>query len=1571
MKKAHLRKRGRKDSGLSFGLPKAKRRKLFNDKKIEECADECIEFLRNYYVPQKESEEELNRLIKKAERIKNTQNKKSKSLDKLPSDLKDVKLESDKSDRIKLLNNSSIKEEYQLDNSRIDDDIDNILAEDQMLKDPLDEDDERDNLMAKIRNNKLALNTNLHGNNKQVISCIGPDVSSLDKFMQYKNKIAMEEKKKAESNNNKNIVRRSSTIAVSDINTVVNNEEGTPGPLQSNWDNKLFKLYTEYINIKKRRCDEIYENSLEENRSRYVAPVISSKHVSRMLVKPQKRWFGTCSMGSQCEMRTLMYETGQPFTGMIYHTPEEYDKVMKTKKKLLTRGCCYICIISATTLEWQKNNASNHKLEPIYTPFQHVHSQPGEYHRKYMIQHSMGYTDGILVPFRQFDVSQYRETLIETKLPSGKTVKLRGFEEKEELFFVNSSMDSKIPLVNPNFYSTIKVKELTTEFILREIFSIKELARDYIESIFERYRVIEFVDEAYYHSVIGFKSFDDKKKENGLLDNIFGEKPKGQTRNRGIKFEKPLPEEEESKFKGLPFNYIFTEDISVTESRIVDLADLFGYRQADDEGRLIYKYPGYRLHDLDVQYFNRELHEEAHTKYKKYHALHIRINVALCLLEILFKKNDLTYYDAVEVFDFLSNPHNDKKKNPSILQLKKTFTKIKGDGVRIFRKIDLFLKGHLKLIQLYCEKGILEDEWFEQVPKTKVRIPTETDEWRTYGELYNPRAEKYFEKEDERHVRYRVKLHEKPSPDVMIRDFYSKKNIDTSICFCDFKTTLKFIKSMSDDNIKSLWDRCNGFPHWRPDINKGYIKSLFESDNIREYIILITLLFRINKAYSSIDALLTNVKKAESRLYKLESEEEYVSEDDVEGVHKDIEYLRKQINEYKEVIYNLRLFASTHVDLSIYMCQTEQFKDSELKKTMKGLELTSAYDAYYPETNRLFHEGDLPDFSNRYSYVNFISDNWVNNGDNEWFYLAAKTMPKCCQSRKWIQKHNEACSKNDAYTNWVISCLTISLLGFYRECTKWPNFEDTLVITKFFNRMKQKENLEEFIKFQTEHGSIVMNALREYMFFVIKFNTPYLKVIKSYFTKWDEFESTTRKKMDMIRHLYNNRKEKGVTLWIINKMVDDVFFDDRKVYRRNPSKFANFMYDRFKDINAELSKKRGRKKKNTDPETTTIEEYQRRPDKLSDFLVTLVDDFVSRVDTKKDIVLNELENIGVSKKGIVLLKCCYLQFLSREQNRAIVTQLKQLTMRDYEIVYYFFHALKISTSILAIQTGYDVYLQQEEALREKYGISRYEEIPDATKAIVFSQCCQDKKTFDAQTHGVRFYGHEKVAYDKFTQKFLCCGKKSKNNSKKREKKQQNSGKGKSTRKQDKNRYNKKCKETEVVVLPILGHVVQFDNAREKPNPKSYTVCPNIKCGTITEFGLSMFGPNGFTCGKCDEEQRNKYEFPECSGKCGKIGVKMTKWSTIYMLDDCDTEDGPGTYTMKRYHFCADCSRKCIITKLNKTRGVNITNDHHTQSISYKESLALLGNAIRTDDFQKVMWSCATNVKRYVKTTNQF
>jgi hypothetical protein len=485
-------------------------------------------------------------------------------------------------------------------------------------------------------------------------------------------------------------------------------------------------------------------------------------------------------------------------------------------------------------------------------------------------------------------------------------------------------------------------------------------------------------------------------------------------------------------------------------------------------------------------------------------------------------------------------------------------------------------------------------------------------------------------------------------------------------------------------------------------------------------------------------------------------------------------------------------------------------------------------------------------------------------------------------------------------------------------------------------------------------------------------------------------------------------------LVLINKYIKDIFSNIRFVYRRNSSQFVDYILKLFKTMNSKLieieSKRLKNKEKNkirTFLETEdNILNLKKRPDKLKHHEIVIINDFVSRInnnrsidylkyenlvnnpknltktniakDTLNNIELEEnkknnekekenefikllnkkqklyefedLKYIGVSEKGIHLLRISYSQFLNGEQNRSIILILQRLKSKDYELIYYFFHKLKEHLSIGIVQTDYNIRKEQEKSLKRKYNIKDNEEIPDASRAICFSNCCKNIKTFTAQNEGIKYYGQQKIIYNLLSQSYVCNGKKSKN--KKKNLKNNSSLKiptikerKKKRAKQTKSRYDDRCDETPVVIIPGPGHIIKYDHGKEKSSTKSYTICPKHGCGSVTEFSMAYFGPNGFSCGVCDEDEKEQFNVPHCSGGCKTIRKSIKNWSVISMLDDGNN----GTDVIRKYHFCPTCSRKCMIQKTDSYYD-------QPQMITFQETKAMLGEPIKTNaEYETALW----------------
>ena len=1620
-----------------------------NSSKDVQIARECIDYFTSLDEEKDSKHTKIyDQVIKKAKRFLATIKKKSDAIEKLPDSLEECEplfLDSNSKSEI---NESSNSNSTAMDSSLDTPDKNEFCYDADYKISKSSSEGADDRLLSNIKELNKWRPT---APDTHVIPTCGPRCKDLKEFI-----VELDKLKKSKGKTQTDVMHADDSNS-SSIQSAI------PGPEQKNWcSDKLSDYYDRYMINKKKYLDSVYEQSTDENCSKHVSPIINREYVNKMLCKPVRPYFSICQMKGDCETRKLNHPSGS-FTGMVFVYPERYDQIMKTGKSYNKEGLCYLCILSHYTNCWADNNAS-HNAKKIELPFQFEHSKPGHYVKDCMIQQFMGYTDGITVPFRQFVTSDYIPITTEMLLPNGIKKEVPAFIEKSELVFRSSSRDLEIPKVDPYTFYVVDIKPITTKSLLRSIMN-KTLSKNSLKDIMKTYLSSDFIDKHFFYLITGEDLTLTFKGENqNMVDQIFGIPQVIRKRRRGVnvslnhnstKFVYDRP------FDGCPYDFVFSDEIKTTEDRLEDLSQLFGYQQSNSEGATIYRYPYVALYECDLyldmrrddpeiiedinerddefqqQYFKnlRENYVVGYNleEYRKYHALHLRINVTISLLEYIANTVGLTYTECIEISDYEKNPIHQNNMGKETLKdfnsKRKNFSKLDSVFSQLFNKLNLFLKGHLAILEFFSKTGPLTDEEMKVVPKTKTYVPEEIDEYRSFSEIYEPNIPEHYEKIDETHCESKAILCEKKAPGNVIIDFYKEKcGKDTDICFCDFEITRSFIQSIPVDEIPIIYESSHGFPHWNVSeivINEKIVTyaesgkyilseeyetktySLKELFNDKEIIgrvsIFVTLLWRIHNAYSCIQTLSTHIEEAKNDIKKLKHDKNNKKKD-----------LKQSIDEYTEIIYNIRLFASTHLELAQYICDNKIYLDEYLEKCNVeswGNGVTSQYQINYPDDIRFVHEGDQFDMSRYYSYVNFISNNRTEK--YTWYYLLAKTMPRCCQSRKWINKQINACKSNKSYSNWVIMCLRISLTGSYRKCTKWPDFKKLLFINKSIKHMMIDD--EYFYEFQENNENIVMNSIRENMFYCMKFNPSLLKITRKYFPKWDRFERLIHKKMDFVRNLINNNK----SLKQINNTIKDIFSGIRFVFRRNPSDFIRYILSIYKEINTRFdkSKKKNAKANSTSNDSTGDEpasEYldfcssmlfsneecifnsKGRPSKLPESRIELIDDFVSRMDPTEDINLKDLEYIGVSKMCINLIECAYILFLKDEQNKSVITVIERMKLDDYELSYYFFLSYRIHSSLIVMQTDYDIRKKQEQGIRSKYLLKDNEEIPDASGAIVFTNCCQTIKTFTVQKDGRKYFGHEKIHYDENRQAYTCVGKKNKNNSKKRRRSQM-MGSSRGSRsisvnnrrskngKDTKNRYEKKCNETEVIPIPGIGNIVEFDAMKEKPYPISHTICPNPNCGNVTEFNISMFGPNGFTCNKCDSYERIQLQMPLCDG-CKVVRRTTRSWTTVYLVDD-----GPyGTYQMKRFNFCSTCNRKCLgnvntskqeqydtemrnmsYNRLDKyeevydDKGLEMAMaytsvSYRLQPITFTECKALMGSAIETPtDVEKQLWKSWT------------
>lgn len=289
---------------------------------------------------------------------------------------------------------------------------------------------------------------------------------------------------------------------------------------------KYRQAYLEWVTNLKNRFDELYKaDSLDPNK-KSDPQEIDVQHVSFMLVEPVHP-FKPCIAGNNCTMLQLSADSSKTFVGMSYLSKQEFEAYLQIGPAAIPkqRTFCYLCLLSIYNYLVERNKCEGHSCKKIDFPFKHKISAVGGYRKSAMIVNSTGYTDGVNVPFRQFDYSDYVPTtvLIAIKINNGPDEeknfvkqKARAFREKSELLFLKGSSNLEIPSVNPYFDVYIDIEEqFTTEFLLRQMFSVPLNACAYISRV-----VALCSNEAA------------RKRADGIIRNLFGVETNIKTRRR-------------------------------------------------------------------------------------------------------------------------------------------------------------------------------------------------------------------------------------------------------------------------------------------------------------------------------------------------------------------------------------------------------------------------------------------------------------------------------------------------------------------------------------------------------------------------------------------------------------------------------------------------------------------------------------------------------------------------------------------------------------------------------------------------------------------------------------------------------------------------------------------------------------------------------------------------------------------------------------------------------------------------------------------------------------------------------
>ena len=1275
-----------------------------------------------------------------------------------------------------------------------------------------------------------------------------------------------------------------------------------------------------------------------------------------------------CILKEDCFLYTTMVhkECKKPHIGCTFLFPDQIRLLRLGKLNNIAPGVCYycMCIIIGVMFDRVASNgnqphpiklrkknddddgdftqededrvhydADRNEVTPeselrtfdgIIVPFTHPIEKPGGYKKEFVYHQGTGYTSEIVVPFRKVTTHQFDSVYIKQQWrdePDGplRSERLPTFREQSRLLFRLSSRDYDPQCIDPLVGMTYTVQPLTTESLLRHLHKEKDIVINAITSI------------------------------GGNVDYVF---PKHftvskQTRQRGIAilshssakqldaWEVRRNEQTKARFDGMPFDYVFTEDIAITQEHITDLLLTFGYMRCSetDTKKWIIEYPNFRMHNEDF------LPEEDLKFRARYHAMHLRINVAMALST------------AKKKIPGATSASGGRRTNANRLQ-----------------KLSCFIQGHYKLIAHFTKSietrdvFYLNDTTFSLIPGDEgtpdygcrpttliddlQNITMEVEEFRTYGELTAQESPLIIDPEDLAAVEVKAYNVTKDSPHTHIRRFLRSqreqsnfltelanltgvtiKDLCDRYLFHEFRTTVKWIKEMPPERQMGLWEHLDWCKRWCPfaDRVRAVLRERSEA---------------FHHSCSIFAAMLVRINVAEILLEEIDEE-------------------------HKEVRYMLHLYGQTHLNLAVYIENNSKMVDSALCKeqNLGGMNyekaLPTPYRVYYPGQYNFEFEGTVEDMSHLCSYITFISFNV--NDFGKWHYIMAKYLPKCCQKRTVDKKQDEACAENEDYYRHVCLMFYMSMMGLYRTSRNRPRFARRIAIHAYMNQLHQKS---EFMDFMLQNKYLFAAVIREHLLFQMCADIAFTIVVSIYFPRWGKFLETSQEAVDLVREMY----DKSGSFTGIEEQLETLIGNTQYVFRRNSNDFIGFILSRFNDMNQNMEalmkkniqrdvdkelnpanndgdekkkaaapKKRRRRRgaAGNDSDTSLTEmmllKLAEQIKKLSTAKRNQIDKYVEHLTPCDDIYPSDLEVLGVEPSDINMLEECYDIYRQEESKKATMQKLSMFTPSGYEIIYYFFWALRTHYSLRLVHLPQQMTRMQRDAVRRKFNSDVT--TPYATRCLMFSSCCCKRKSFTSQTHHISFMGAERVV-QRDDGKIYCGKKPTKKQSRTtqpkryehlpakerenklavdaRKKEREDEGFVFGTLSADfKNRYRRTCIETPVRVVPGTDYVVEFKDSKAKRDSQSYTICP--RCGTATRFSIDMWGPNGFTCMQCDKDKRKLWLQPRCTG-CNIIRPQQTarsdqytRWREKFMFDD---RPG-GSHAVQKFHFCPACAKKSV------------------------------------------------------------
>ena len=752
-------------------------------------------------------------------------------------------------------------------------------------------------------------------------------------------------------------------------------------------------------------------------------------------------------------------------------------------------------------------------------------------------------------------------------------------------------------------------------------------------------------------------------------------------------------------------------------------------------------------------------------------------------------------------------------------------------------------------------------------------------------------------------LKYRTEIRSKELPSTWLCKYYPR----LAWCFGEFKDMVLLEKLEYD------------FADCRHLIVPPSLRSVFIPQAphlMQEYSILACLLVRVNLSLNLHEELLTGVLALRDNYRRINmNPKEHTPEELLDA--------RIALKEARELRYQLRLFAYTHINLAVRMYELGLYRDEDM--TNRHMDrgnrnhMVCHYTEVYPYASATVHEGNLPNLSSIIIGIPFLDRHddtrTSTKPPNEAFKMWGKLLPHSYHARCQLAKHLALCEKQQSYLYFTLNVLEVMLLGAYRHSDHIPPFMRALTIYKFFNTHL---NISAFMQWQSSRGAIVILALREFLCWTIERTVPYETYIINNFPYWVKFKRRVMECSDIVRMEYahlDNLEPLQYLIQMIFKSPSSTAIHDPmsepfiQQYFGTEYSIAPIIKEQFVNI---VPNEPIVKRLYVDPVRAVCRHLMilnqsrsrsgyKRPDKLPKYVFRCLYAKVKSLEphTPVDALwfreFNFVEDLPLIQDTTITLLEYVFYFIMQGStaNEYVEQALRAIPPLEYEIIDAFFHLLLTHYSIRVFYLPTFELERQIDALKRRFCIDPDDDLTHThspyTFCLLYGDCCATLRSYTAQLNGAHAYGAKLVGIDSCNGQAVCKAPTTKGMERKMLRVKhmlwrrlcdatfaadrvalQRAFKrmARVPTKKGQLRFNAQpeCGSIPLSCIYMPGVVVQITDTHisvnnDRPVTNAMALC--TVCGSLSDFSTRMYDANGFECTACEFKQVKERYTPTC------------------------------------------------------------------------------------------------------------